>query len=990
MKKKIWNAPKLTSVKPNAITLFSSLYNCDMYIDGYINNIRSLINFSDHYLYICNITDSNTVNTNKKIKNLSKEFNNVFLFEQKKQNDTGLYNSWNEMIQLIQTDLACNLNADDKIHPNFLIYFSDLFANNPEYDVCSCVCYTSKNITDTFENTDGLDTMYYNKCYIKHNGKPVKEDNDIIHTLVHNKVSNIKTEVKWDTFEKQSITIFDFFRFQNETVYLFNFLGCCPVFRKSIVTKCGIFNETDFGSAADAEFWLRAYTNGCKFHHSLEKYIIYYVNDKSYARVDSGEQGKNNDKIIQKYSPFTQLNRIYTNTIVPVNTTYESTLIQSQTLNSQNKLFYYDNNWQYPVITEKRVFELLKDTKTPFLSEINCNYFAFPWATLIDDFVKNKSVKYVDIIGNFKVNLGESKTFTVCQHIRFRFLLPLFKSIGITHVFASHCSKYDYIYEKHYGIHIIPFQLYPANSFENYNDVVVAKHFLSFCGAYDERYYLSNIRDKLKSLTQYKDCYIELKNQWHFELVVYKEQVANTKLTVDEITEQNAKESQYLDILKSSTFSLCPSGTGPNSIRLWEAMSVGSIPVILSDHTTLDKMIEWNNYVVIWPENNIDKLYVYLKSLPRHRINRMRQNCIDLFNERFSKQNFHIPIISYFRNFTGKNLLISNDYPAHYEVIESIICKYKTIINADIDNIYLSLIKDDNWEYGLNNKYSFIDYIKNKYPTIRLCKPIKSDYFIECTLQTHHYTLLTLPNHYFLSHRNTESFGKYNNIFYIKNKNSTNNIICDVLPYTEQKHIDKNNKPIYILSGGVDRKDINSITRLLNTTVNYDYTLKILTQSSSSNLSYLEKLKTTKNFDKVKIYFNLTFEEFHTHFIDAYCLLTMLNPNDNDYFNSNKISANYSYQRAYDLYSITNDKIHEIYSNTKTFQYNDSNIETVFLSSLEYYYNPPKEVQSKVVKKYRPRVKKQTLLLGVDTKVIKQPPNIQPDWCICCLNLNKL
>ena len=39
-------------------------------------------------------------------------------------------------------------------------------------------------------------------------------------------------------------------------------------------------------------------------------------------------------------------------------------------------------------------------------------------------------------------------------------------------------------------------------------------------------------------------------------------------------------------LLLNSKYTLCPSGSGPNSIRLWESLACGSIPIILSD--TLD------------------------------------------------------------------------------------------------------------------------------------------------------------------------------------------------------------------------------------------------------------------------------------------------------------------------------------------------------------------------------------------------------------------
>ena len=43
----------------------------------------------------------------------------------------------------------------------------------------------------------------------------------------------------------------------------------------------------------------------------------------------------------------------------------------------------------------------------------------------------------------------------------------------------------------------------------------------------------------------------------------------------------------YVNTLQLSVFALCPSGSGPNPIRLWEALGYGAIPVILADHLWL-------------------------------------------------------------------------------------------------------------------------------------------------------------------------------------------------------------------------------------------------------------------------------------------------------------------------------------------------------------------------------------------------------------------
>ena len=59
----------------------------------------------------------------------------------------------------------------------------------------------------------------------------------------------------------------------------------------------------------------------------------------------------------------------------------------------------------------------------------------------------------------------------------------------------------------------------------------------------------------------------------------------------------------YAATLQNSCFALCPSGSGPNSIRLWEALGYGSIPVILSDELQLPGPTDlWQAAAVVVPE----------------------------------------------------------------------------------------------------------------------------------------------------------------------------------------------------------------------------------------------------------------------------------------------------------------------------------------------------------------------------------------------------
>ena len=98
------------------------------------------------------------------------------------------------------------------------------------------------------------------------------------------------------------------------------------------------------------------------------------------------------------------------------------------------------------------------------------------------------------------------------------------------------------------------------------------------------------------------------------------------------------KTEEFINVLKQSKFSLCPSGTGPNSTRLWESLSFGSIPVILADTYVLPKIkgVEWDKYVIRWEESKIGELYEYLKTVPESEIECKSMLCVELFNTYFA------------------------------------------------------------------------------------------------------------------------------------------------------------------------------------------------------------------------------------------------------------------------------------------------------------------------------------------------------------------
>jgi hypothetical protein len=125
----------------------------------------------------------------------------------------------------------------------------------------------------------------------------------------------------------------------------------------------------------------------------------------------------------------------------------------------------------------------------------------------------------------------------------------------------------------------------------------------SFTGAYDSRYYLTPVRQWIDQCDWHSagnSAYIKITKEWHFEKSVYQEQVAGKPLNSDEKDALNQREQKFRELLQRSIFSLCPSGSGPNSIRLWESIGFGSIPVLMADGLKLPGGISGSEEIEYW------------------------------------------------------------------------------------------------------------------------------------------------------------------------------------------------------------------------------------------------------------------------------------------------------------------------------------------------------------------------------------------------------
>jgi hypothetical protein len=101
---------------------------------------------------------------------------------------------------------------------------------------------------------------------------------------------------------------------------------------------------------------------------------------------------------------------------------------------------------------------------------------------------------------------------------------------------------------------------------------------------------------------------------------------------------------RYIEMLGSSEFSLCPRGTGISSVRLFESMAMGAIPVVIADgyKFPLQNVIKWTDISIQVKQSQISKIGKVLhENYTKDGINDMRERMLRIYDEYLSPDNFN-------------------------------------------------------------------------------------------------------------------------------------------------------------------------------------------------------------------------------------------------------------------------------------------------------------------------------------------------------------
>ena len=288
-------------------------------------------------------------------------------------------------------------------------------------------------------------------------------------------------------------------------------------------------------------------------------------------------------------------------------------------------------DWQRPVITELEAARALRNLP----DQHTLTYLAIPWATIIDHPSKLDINQYIT---SLMKKIAEDQPIviaTVCQHIHFEKLSNIFEALRVHTVYASHARTSN----NKMKCRVRPFWLFAANVQDPTRNSLVSvkapgerKWLYSFTGAY-MKHYVSQIRLRLAEMTHPESATVKVNAKWHYEDNVYhqREQSPDQRLSMDNYNEQMCE----------SKFALCPGGAGNNTIRFWEALGCGTVPVVLADGFALPSFGDrnWKDIAIFVEEKDYLDIPGILAGIDEAEISRRSKACLDVYSE-ISGENF--------------------------------------------------------------------------------------------------------------------------------------------------------------------------------------------------------------------------------------------------------------------------------------------------------------------------------------------------------------
>lgn len=277
------------------------------------------------------------------------------------------------------------------------------------------------------------------------------------------------------------------------------------------------------------------------------------------------------------------------------------------------------------LFVESTAYEILKNRALEFKG---VEYLPVPWfhASQSKKYNWNDIHKYADSLKQLHLH----NAFTVCLSFLSSgiddYVLDVLDSIGIRCIFTPDVS----VHKNHYKrIHFEPL---PHYAIKQVHPAKIKNVLYSFIGVIK----CHPVRKELFAIDHPQDT-----------VVIANEEYGHL-----------APKGAYEDVLSRSRFSLCPRGINVGSVRFWESLCAGAIPILISDDQVLPYGFDWSSCVIRVKENEVQYIPDIIRNIPLQQEESMRQACYKAYRA-FSGKNFISPIIRYYASTFSKKLMMS-------------------------------------------------------------------------------------------------------------------------------------------------------------------------------------------------------------------------------------------------------------------------------------------------------------------------------------------
>jgi hypothetical protein len=298
----------------------------------------------------------------------------------------------------------------------------------------------------------------------------------------------------------------------------------------------------------------------------------------------------------------------------------------------------YPRHWQVPAATEMVACEAMGACS----EALDFVYIGFPWATVIDGVRREATtldelMRALVAIRAIRPSRLARRRATVAQHINADQFINVFRACGVTDLFWSHarCSRTEID-----GIAIHPFPIFPAQTpdgLEPGDPHRPRPYLANFIGAYRSKVYLTDVREHIfRDAEAATDMKIIKRDDWHFERAVYSEQMKGITPDDARLKLEAQHKEEYLQAIRDSVFTLCPTGSGPNSIRIGESLALGSIPIILTRDLALPGNVALWETCCLFEEDSAEgyrRAIARARAMPEAEVMNRQRATRDLFAE---------------------------------------------------------------------------------------------------------------------------------------------------------------------------------------------------------------------------------------------------------------------------------------------------------------------------------------------------------------------